>query len=135
MRGASTCAPWSSFPRSSAFEFFALRNAIAFAFFRYVAESCRKPVRSTRCALTSLNLRAFQHFLITESFLIDAGFDPDRPLDAYRANVLAIRVRSIGAGAALTVEENKRGTKFATFRPWSDSQKPSAVASAIRLAA
>jgi hypothetical protein len=67
--------------------------------------------------------------------LLDAGFDPDRPLDAYRANVLAIRVRSIGAGAALTVEENKRGTKFATFRPWSDSQKPSAVASAIRLAA
>jgi hypothetical protein len=67
--------------------------------------------------------------------LLDAGYDPNQPLDAYRANVLALKVRSIGAGAALTVEENRRGTKFATFRPWPDSPQPSAVEPAIRLAA
>jgi hypothetical protein len=54
--------------------------------------------------------------------------------EIYR-DVLALRIRSIGVGAELTVEENRRGTKFATFRPWSDSPKPSAVAAAIRFAA
>ena len=32
-----------------------------------------------------------------------AGHDPRRPLHAYRGNVLALRVRSIGEGAELAI--------------------------------
>jgi hypothetical protein len=35
--------------------------------------------------------------------LLDAGYDPATPLEAYRGTVLALRVRSIGEGAALEV--------------------------------
>jgi hypothetical protein len=35
--------------------------------------------------------------------LVTAGHDPERPLQAYRGNVLALRVRSIGEGAQLAI--------------------------------
>ena len=41
--------------------------------------------------------------------LIEAGHDPDAPLHAYRGNTLALKVRSIGEGAKLTVEANRIG--------------------------
>jgi hypothetical protein len=37
--------------------------------------------------------------------LLVAGADPTAPLECFRGNVLALRVRSIGAGAKLTVRE------------------------------
>jgi hypothetical protein len=42
--------------------------------------------------------------------LVEAGHDPDQPLEAYRGKMLAIIVASIGYGARLTV--NSRGTGF-----------------------
>jgi hypothetical protein len=51
--------------------------------------------------------------------LIKAGVDPGRPLHAYRGDVLALRVLSIGAGAALSVDEF-HGT-FAPWRPFNRS--------------
>jgi hypothetical protein len=39
--------------------------------------------------------------------LIAAGFDPSRPLCAYRGAVLCLRVRSIGEGAQLIVDERR----------------------------
>ena len=48
--------------------------------------------------------------------LIAAGLDPDQALEIYRGAVLALRVRSIGEGARLTVEDDSRGTPL--FRPW-----------------
>jgi len=41
--------------------------------------------------------------------LIEAGHDPDAPLHAYRGNTLALKVRSIGEGAKLTVEDSAAG--------------------------
>ena len=41
--------------------------------------------------------------------LVAAGFDSRCPLDAYRDNKLALRVRSIGQGARLTVKDNRFG--------------------------
>jgi hypothetical protein len=38
--------------------------------------------------------------------LIEAGYDPELPLDAYRGDTLCLRVRSIGAAAKLTVRES-----------------------------
>jgi hypothetical protein len=42
--------------------------------------------------------------------LVEAGHDPAIPLEAYRGNVLCLRVRSIGEGARL--ELNGHGTGF-----------------------
>jgi hypothetical protein len=52
--------------------------------------------------------------------LVKAGFDPSWSLHAYRGNVLALRVRSIGAGAALTVDEHN-GIRFAKWKPFNRS--------------
>jgi hypothetical protein len=48
--------------------------------------------------------------------LLAAGLDPDAAVEAWRAGTLALRVRSISAGALLTVEDDSRGTP--RFRPW-----------------
>jgi hypothetical protein len=40
--------------------------------------------------------------------LVEAGHDPTSPLEAYRGTTMCLRVRSIGAGAELTVKENTR---------------------------
>jgi hypothetical protein len=41
--------------------------------------------------------------------LVAAGQDPNRPLHAYRGDVLCLRLRSIGEGARLTVEDDQHG--------------------------
>jgi hypothetical protein len=46
--------------------------------------------------------------------LLKAGYSPTRPLVAYRAGTIALRVRSLHQGAALEV--NSAGTDFAGFR-------------------
>jgi hypothetical protein len=53
--------------------------------------------------------------------LLAAGIDPDRPLHAYRRNVLCLIVCSIGAGAALTVKERPFGP---TFERWTAFPTP-----------
>jgi hypothetical protein len=42
--------------------------------------------------------------------LIEAGYDPSTPLEAYRGNTLALRIRSIGEAA--TLEVSGEGTGF-----------------------
>ena len=42
--------------------------------------------------------------------LVDTGHDPATPLEAYRGDTLALRVRSIGEAAELEI--NARGTGF-----------------------
>jgi hypothetical protein len=46
--------------------------------------------------------------------LMAHGHDPATPLNAYRGGVLALKVRSIGEAARLTL--NSKGTGFVTFR-------------------
>jgi hypothetical protein len=46
--------------------------------------------------------------------LIEAGFDPLTPLEAYRGATLALRIHSIGEAAALEI--NTKGTGFAAGR-------------------
>jgi hypothetical protein len=50
--------------------------------------------------------------------LIEAGFDPATPLEAWRGDTLALRVRSIGEGARLSVEDDRHGRP--RFRRWRD---------------
>lgn len=47
--------------------------------------------------------------------LIEAGFDPDLPLRAYRGDVLCLTIRSIGEAAYLNI--NSKGTGFVRCRP------------------
>jgi len=41
--------------------------------------------------------------------LVETGYDPDRPLHAYRGGVLSLVVRTIGEGARLTVKTPGNG--------------------------
>jgi hypothetical protein len=54
--------------------------------------------------------------------LIEAGHDPNTPIEAYRGATLCLKVRSIGEGARLTVKETTRDGKprFVTYRPGPD---------------
>ena len=45
--------------------------------------------------------------------LIAADFDPDRPLHAFRGEMLCLVVRTIGEGSRLTVDESRTA-----FAPW-----------------
>jgi hypothetical protein len=49
--------------------------------------------------------------------LIRAGHNPTTRLEAYRGSMLAVRVHSLAAGAALTVDD--RRTAFARWKPFS----------------
>src|SRR5262245_10107645 len=49
--------------------------------------------------------------------LLAAGLDPDQALEVYRGATLALRIRSIGEGAPLTVRDDNRGTpRFVAYR-------------------
>lgn len=48
--------------------------------------------------------------------LIDAGANPATPLEVWRGQVLCLRVRTIGDGALLTVENDRHGRP--RFRRW-----------------
>jgi len=50
--------------------------------------------------------------------LVEAGHDRRRPLHAYRGDVLALKVRSIGKGARLTVREDRAGPRFIAWEPF-----------------
>ena len=55
-------------------------------------------------------MRGSAPVLATCRMLVEAGFDPRRPLHAYRGEVLYIRVRAIGEAAQL--EPSPRGVGF-----------------------
>jgi len=70
-----------------------------------------------RCAAEGITVVASAPALGICRKLIEAGYDPATPLEAWRGDVLALRVRSIGDGAALTVDEHN-GTRLAKWKPF-----------------
>jgi hypothetical protein len=62
--------------------------------------------------------------------LVEHGHDPAAELHAYRGDVLALKVRSIGEGAKLTVKDNH--IRKPIFRRWRDSAENGAGASPVR---
>ena len=75
---------------------------------------------SDRCEADGFSVRAAAPVLAMCRKLLAAGYDPDRPLHAYRGDVLALKVRTIGDGAKLTVEDSRHGTPV--LRPFRDRQ-------------
>jgi hypothetical protein len=81
--------------------------------------------RASACGIT---VRGQAPVLTLCRALLRAGFDPDRPLRAYRGPILCLAVTSIGAAARLTVEECGDGCpRFRRHRP-----QPSEVTPPVR---
>ena len=60
-------------------------------------------IGSDCCEAEGITVRAAAPVLALCRKLVTAGHDPERPLHAYRGNVLALRVCSIGEGAQLAI--------------------------------
>jgi hypothetical protein len=66
-------------------------------------------IGSDICTALGLTVEVRQPVLAMCRALITAGHDPASRLDAYRGDVLCLRVRSIGQGARLRVATHGRG--------------------------
>jgi hypothetical protein len=75
-------------------------------------------VDSSRCEAEGITARGNTPVLNLCRALVEAGHDPNRPLDAYRGRVLALSVHSIGEGARLTVKEDRCGPRFVPWEPF-----------------
>ena len=74
---------------------------------------------SNRCDAEGLTVTGHAPVLAMCRRLIEAGYDPARPLHAYRGDTLCLKVRSIGEGAKLTVrEDNREGLRLARWVPF-----------------
>jgi hypothetical protein len=87
-------------------------------------------VGSDYCSALGIEARTSAPVLALCRELLAAGLDPDAAVEAYRAGTLALRVRSIGEGALLTVEENRFGTPV--LRRWRDRDAGVGAASPVR---
>jgi hypothetical protein len=61
------------------------------------------------CAALGFIARGYSPTLALCRELVAAGCDPATPLDAYRGDVLCLRVRAIGEAAGLTIEDDWHG--------------------------
>ena len=83
---------------------------------------CHTPVKANFrddrfCQMGNLTAEGHAPGLELCRLLLANGFDPAAPLHIYRDGVLAMRIRSIGAGAALSVQDDATGRpRFTRFR-------------------
>ena len=85
-----------------------------------------KLIGSDRCTIRGFVATGGTPVLALCRTLLAAGFDPDQSRDIYRGDALALRIRSIGEGARLTVEDSRLGQP--RFRRWRDRQASDGVA-------
>jgi hypothetical protein len=82
-------------------------------------------IGSNACTALCITACSYTPVLSLCRLLIDAEHDPNRPLLAYRGSTLCLRVRSIGEGARLTVEDDRLGTpRFRRWRARGDGAAP-----------
>jgi hypothetical protein len=60
------------------------------------------------CSARGITVKCESPVLALCRKLIDAGHNPATPLEVYRGDVLALRIRSIGQGAQLQINGNTR---------------------------
>jgi hypothetical protein len=75
-------------------------------------------IGSNCCEALGITARGYAPVLDLCRALVKAGHDPRWPLHAYRGDVLALKVRSIGEGARLTVREDRAGPRFVAWEPF-----------------
>jgi hypothetical protein len=81
-------------------------------------------IGSDRCASGGLVVKHKAPVLAMCRKLIEAGYDPERPLEAYRGETLCLKIRTIAEGARLTVEEGPNGPRLVPFRKLADAKRP-----------
>jgi hypothetical protein len=73
---------------------------------------------SDRCCALGVTVCASSPVLALCRKLVAAGYDPGRPLHAYRGDMLCLTVTSIGWGAKHVAEDNRLGTPvLRRYRP------------------
>jgi hypothetical protein len=77
-----------------------------------------------RCAYDGLVVKHNAPVLAMCRKLIEAGYDPERPIEAYRGETLCLKIRTIAEGARLTVEEGPNGPRLVPFRKLADAKRP-----------
>lgn len=87
-------------------------------------------INSDRCEADGLVVKGNAPVLTMCRKLIDAGYDPDRPLEAYRGDVLCLRVSRIGYGAKFTIKDSQYGTP--ALRRWYERTNGMSTASPMR---
>ena len=68
---------------------------------------------SDACSAAGITARGSSPVLALCRLLIEVGHNPDQPLEAYRGEVLALTVRSIGLGARLEIASHGVGFQAA----------------------
>jgi hypothetical protein len=94
-----------------------------------------EPIRATLtgsdcCSTLGITATGHAPVLALSRLLIEAGHHPATALEVYRRETLALRVRSIGEAARLTVEDDRRGRP--RLRRWRDRQERCGAASPVR---
>src|SRR6516162_5318194 len=87
-------------------------------------------INSNCCEIDDLVVKHNAPILAMCRKLIEAGYDQDRPLEAYRGDTLCLRISSVGYGAKWTVEDNRVGTP--THARWRDRVASTGRASPMR---
>jgi hypothetical protein len=102
-----------------------------------IPTSAQAPIRAEifgddRCTAEGLTVRAAAPTLAMCRKLIAAGLDPNRPLDAFRAGMLCVRIRSIAEAAQFVVDERRMA--LARWKPVSRAEGSPRIASWQRAA-
>jgi hypothetical protein len=82
---------------------------------------------SNRCDAEGLTVTGQAPVLGMCRKLLEAGFDPTRPLKAYRGDMLCLTVSPIGWGAGYTVDDS-RSPRLVRWKPFSCGGGPSRIA-------
>ena len=93
------------------------------------------PVRATlvgadRCEAEGISTRGYAPVLDLCRELVAAGLHPTSPLEAWRGDTLSLRVRSIGEGARLAIEDDPHGTP--RLRRWRERPQGYGAGSPVR---
>jgi hypothetical protein len=81
----------------------------------------RAEIIGTTCTALGITAHGSAPVLALCRKLVEAGHDPATPLEAWRGAVLCLRIRSIGEGAQITVQDGENGRPG--FRRWRDREK------------
>jgi hypothetical protein len=74
------------------------------------------------CTCESLTAKASAPALAMCRKLLAVGYDPQRPLHAYRGEMLCLTITSIGWGALHTITETGAAPKIAAWKPFLDAR-------------
>jgi hypothetical protein len=83
-------------------------------------------VGTDQCHAEGIGVRGGAPVLAICRKLTAAGFDPGRPLHAFRGNVLCLVIRSVGEAARFVVDERRMA--LARWKPLSCAEVPPPVA-------